>query len=154
MASSVKTEEVLLLEEEVTESRVLSPARLMVVDVKVLLVWMAVWDTNCDVSSCRRVVTGLSWGSLSCSVCIQELASKDTAAVAGSDACSVLAKSFQFLLMASVIATKGVEVSVSVDRPIAAGDLLLVSVKGCVCSVPEEKRKKKQIFVYLLIYFR
>lgn len=33
MESSVKTEEVLLLEEEVTDNRVLSPARLMVVEV-------------------------------------------------------------------------------------------------------------------------
>lgn len=33
MESSVKTEEVLLLEEEVTDSRVLSPARVMVVEV-------------------------------------------------------------------------------------------------------------------------
>ncbi len=56
----MKAEEVLLLEEEVTESSVLSPARLMVVEVYELSVWTAVWDTEDEASPSRSVVSGLS----------------------------------------------------------------------------------------------
>lgn len=97
------------------------------------------WDIEDDASPCRRVVSGLSWGSLAFSVDIQELASKDTAG----DAWSVLTKSFQFLLLlllllASVVAIPRVELSGSVDRLMVSRELLLVSVKVCVCSVSVE----------------
>lgn len=94
------------------------------------------WDIEDDASPCLRVVSGLSWGSLAFSVDIQELASKDTAG----DAWSVLTKSFQFLLLllASVVATPRVELSGSVDRLMVSRELLLVSVKVCVCSVSVE----------------
>lgn len=98
--------------------------------------WMFVWDIEDDASPCRRVVSGLSWGSVAFSVDNQELASKDTAG----DAWSVLTKSFQFLvlLLASVVATPRVELSGSVDRLMVSRELLLVSVKVCVCSVSVE----------------
>lgn len=98
------------------------------------------WDIEDDASPCRRVVSGLSWGSVAFSVDNQELASKDTAG----DAWSVLTKSFQFLvlllllLLASVVATPRVELSGSVDRLMVSRELLLVSVKVCVCSVSVE----------------
>lgn len=113
--SSVKAGELLLLEEEVTDSRVLSPARLMVVDEKVLLLWMSVWTTE-EEDSPRR-----PWGSLSVSVCIQETASQDTAG-GESDA------SFQFLLLVSAITLAAAEVSGSVDSLRASRDLVLISV--------------------------
>lgn len=89
MESSVKAEEVLLLEEEVTDSRVLSPARLTVVKAKVPFVSAAVLDTGDEASPCLGVVSELSWGGVAFSVDIQELASQDTAGEE-SDVCSVL----------------------------------------------------------------
>lgn len=110
-----------------------------------LLVWMYVWDIEGDVSPCWEVVSGLSWGSLVLSINIQELASQDTAGEE-SDAWPVLTESFQsllllLLLLASVVATTRVEVRGSVDRLIASSDLLLVSGKGCVCSVSVKKNR-------------
>lgn len=79
LESSVKAEEVLLSAEEVTESRVRSPARLMVVKVKVPLVSADVWEEEDEeVSSPRRVVSGLSWGGVTFWLDIQELASQET----------------------------------------------------------------------------
>lgn len=108
-----------------------------------LLVWMYVWDIEGDASPCWEVVSALSWGSLVLSINIQELASQDTAGEE-SDAWSVLTESFQsllLLLLASVVATTRVEVRGSVDRLIASSDLLLVSGKGCVCSVSVKKNR-------------
>lgn len=119
--SSVKAGELLLLEEEVTDSRVLSPARLMVVDEKVLLLWMSVWTTEEEDSPCVRVADGGSWGSLSVSVCIREVGSEDTAG-GESDA------SFQFLLLVSVVTLTAAEVIGSVDSLRASRDLVLTSV--------------------------
>lgn len=101
-----------------------------------LSVWTAVLDIEDEASPCRRVVSGLSWGSRDSSVNVPELTSEDTAREAP-EAWSVLTKSLQFLLLplASVVATTRVEVSGSVDRLMASSDLLLVSVKVCVCSV-------------------
>lgn len=73
--------------EEVTESRVRSPARLMVVKVKVLLVTVDSWDEENEdedeedeeVSSFGWVVSGLPCGSVTLSLDIQELASQETA---------------------------------------------------------------------------
>ncbi len=96
-----------------------------------------------EASPSRRVVSGLSWGSLASSVDILELASRDTAGEAAGT-WSVLIKPFQsLLLLASVVATTRVEVSGSVDRLTASSDLLVVSVKVSVCSVPAEKEKRK-----------
>lgn len=117
--SSVKAGELLLLEEDVTDSRVLSPARLMVVDEKVLLPWMSVWTTGDPPSV--RVADGGSWRGLSVSVCIQERASLDTAG-GESDA------SFQLLLLVSVMVLAAAEVSSSGDSPRASRDLVLSSV--------------------------
>lgn len=85
--------------EEVTESRVRSPARLMVVKVKVPLVSVGVWDEETEdedeeeedeeVSSSGWVVSGLSCGSVAFSLDIQELASQETAG-GESDVCPVL----------------------------------------------------------------
>lgn len=106
------------------------------------------WDIEDEASPCRRVVSGLSWGSLASSVNIEELASQDTAGEA-SDIRSVLAfQVFQSLLLlpGSVAATTRVEVSSSVDRLTASSGLLLVSVKICVCSVSAEKEKNNQYY--------
>lgn len=110
-----------MLEEDVTDSRVLSPARLMVVDEMVLLLWTPVWTTEEEESPCARVADGGFWGSVSVSVCIQETASQDTAG-GESDA------SFQFLLLVSVMTLTAVAVSGSVDSPRASRDLVLLSV--------------------------
>lgn len=124
--SSVKAGKLLLLEEEVTDSSVLSPARLMVVDEKVLLLWMSVpvWTTEEKESPCVRVEDRGSWGSLSISVCIPETTSQDTAG-GESDA------SFQFLLLVPVMALTAAEVSGSVDSLRASTDPALTSVWGC-----------------------
>lgn len=125
MESSVKAAELLLPEEEVTDSRVLSPARLMVVDEKVPLV-RAIGG---EASLCLRVVDGWSWGRLSVSVCIHETASQYTAG-GESEACSVLKKPFQFLLLASVATPTGSNAAVvrgSVDTPRASRDPVLIS---------------------------
>lgn len=113
MESSVKAE-LLLLEEDVADSRVLSPARLMAVDEKVPLVWKSVWAIGGEASSCLRVVDGRSRGRLSASVCIKETASQDKAG-GDSEACSVLSKAFQFLLLASVVTPTAAVASGSVD---------------------------------------
>lgn len=86
LESSVKAEDVLLSAEEVTESRVRSPARPTVVKVKVPLVSV---DEDDDVSSAGWVVSGLSWGGVTFWLDIQELASQETAE-AESDVCPVL----------------------------------------------------------------
>lgn len=122
-----------------------------------LSVWTAAWDVEAEASPSRRVVSGLSWGSLVSSVDILELAFWDTAREALGTR-SELIKSFQSLLLASgpglllasVVATTRVEVSGSVDRLMASRDLLLVSVKVCVCSVSAEKGKNISRFVRLL----
>lgn len=105
--------------------------------------WMYVWDIEDEASPCWKVVSGLSWGSLVWSITIQELASQDTAEEE-SDPWSVLTESFQsvlLLLLASAVATEGVEVRGSADRLTVSSDLLLVPGKGCVCSVSVEKKK-------------
>lgn len=119
--SSVKAGELLLLEDRVTDSRVLSPARLRVVDEKVLLLWMSVWTTKEEDSPCARVADGGFWGSLSVSVCLQDTASQDTAG-GESDA------SFQFLLLVSVMTLTAAAVNSSVDSLRASRDLVLLSV--------------------------
>lgn len=126
MESSVKAE-LLLLEEDVTDSRVLSPARLMVVDEKVPLVWRSVWAIGGEASPCPRVVDGWSRGTWSVSVCIKETASQDTAGEE-SEACSVLTKAFQFLLVASVVTPTAEVASGSVDASRASRGLVLISV--------------------------
>lgn len=137
MESSVEAE-LLLLEEDVTDSRVLSPARLMVVDETVPLVWGSVWAIGGEASPCPRVVDGCSRGTLSVSVCITETACQDTAG-GEPEACSVLTKAFHFLLLASVATPTAAVASGSVDPPRASKGLVLISVSGCVCSVPDEK---------------
>lgn len=119
--SSVKAGELLLLEEEVTDSRVLSPARLMVVDEEVLLLWMSVRATEEEACPCVKVAGGESWASLSVSVCIQETASQEKTG-GESDA------SFQFLLLVSVMTLLAAEVSGSVDSLRASRDLVLISM--------------------------
>ena len=144
LESSVPADEVLLLEDEVTESRVLSPARLMVV-VYVLLVRTAVCDTEAVASPCRRVVSGLSSGRVLSSVNSQGLASRDTAwempgiwfvLVISSQSLLLLL----LLLLASLVLMR-VEVSGSADRFVDSGDPLLVSVKVFVCSVSVDKEQ-------------
>lgn len=125
MESSVEAE--LLLLEDVTDSRVLSPARLMVVDEKVPLAWRSVWAIGGEASPCPRVVDGWSRGTLSVSVCIKETASQDTAG-GECEACSVLAKASQFLLLASVVTPAAAVASGSVDAPRASRGLVLISV--------------------------
>lgn len=102
--------------------------------------WMYVWDIEDD--PCWKVVSGLSWGCLVWFITIQELASQDTAEEE-SDPWSVLTESFQsvLLLLASAVATEGVEVRGSADRLTVSSDLLLVPGKGCVCSVSVKKKK-------------
>lgn len=86
--------------EEVTESRVRSPARLTVVKVKVPLVSVEAWDEENEdeedkdeedeeASSSGWVVSGLSCGCVTFSLDIQELASQETAGEE-SDVCPVL----------------------------------------------------------------
>ncbi|TNN52805.1 hypothetical protein EYF80_036979 [Liparis tanakae] len=58
VSSDVEAEEVLLLEEEVTDSRVLSPGRLMLVELSVLSVWTAAWDVRAEASPSWRGVCG------------------------------------------------------------------------------------------------
>lgn len=99
MESSVKAE-VLLSAEEVTESRVRSPARLMVVKVKVPLLSVDAWDEENEenededeedeeVFSSGWVVSGLFCGGVTFSLDIQELASQETAGEE-SEVCPVL----------------------------------------------------------------
>lgn len=115
--------ELLLPEEDVTDSKVLSPARLMVVDEKVPLVWAI----GGEASPCPKVVDGWSRGTLSVSVCIKETASQDTAG-GESEGRSVLTKASQ--LLASVVTpTAAVAVaSASVDAPRASRGRVLISV--------------------------
>lgn len=123
MESSVEAE-LLLPEEDVTDSKVLSPARLMVVDEKVPLAWAI----GGEASPCPRVVDGWSRGTLSVSVCIKETASQDTAG-GESEGRSVLTKAPQLLLLASVVTvTAAVAASASVDAPRASRGRVLISV--------------------------
>lgn len=123
MVSSVKAGELLLLDEDVTDSRVLSPARLTVVDGKLLLPWMSVWTAEDGDPPSVRVADGGSWRGRSVSVCcvIQDTASLDTAG-GESD------PSFQFSLLVSVMILAAAEVSCSVDSLRASTDLGLISV--------------------------
>lgn len=116
MVSSVKAGELLFPEGDVTDSRVLSPARLTVVDEKVLLVWTSAWAVEEEASPCLRVVDGRSRGGLSVSVCVR----------AESEPSSVLTESW-FLLSASVV-PPAAGVRGSVDRPRVSRDLVLISV--------------------------
>lgn len=121
MVSSVKAGELLLLDEDVTDSRVRSPARLTVVDGKLLLPWMSVWTSEDRDPPSVKVADGGSWRGRSVSVCIQETASLDTAG-GESD------PSFQFSLLVSVMIPAAEEVSCSGDSLRASTDLGLISV--------------------------
>lgn len=87
----------LLSAEEVTESRVRSPARLMVVKVKVPLLSVDAWDEENEdedeedeeVFSSGWVVSGLFCGGVTFLLDIQELASQETAGEE-SEVCPVL----------------------------------------------------------------
>lgn len=98
---------------------------------------MAVCDIKSVASPNRRVLSGLSWGSLESSVNIQDLGSNETAGDL-TGIWSVLVKSFQslllLLLLASVVDIRSVEVSGSVDRPRVSNDPLFVSETICVVS--------------------
>lgn len=98
--------------------------------------WTAVCDIKSVASPNRRVLSGLSWGSLESSVDIQDLGSNETAGDL-TGIWSVLVKSFQsllLLLLASVVDIMSVEVSGSVDRPRVSNDPLFVSETICVVS--------------------
>ena len=112
-----------------------------------LSVRMAVCDADDVASPSRRVLSGLSWGMLESSVTIQDVACWDTTGeTCGSR--SVLRGSvlslLLLLLLASVVAATRVEVNGSVDRRTVSNDLMLVSVKVCVCSVSVEKQNNAQ----------
>lgn len=112
-----------------------------------LSVRRAVCDAEDVASPSRRVLSGLSWGMLESSVTIQDVACWDTTGeTCGSR--SVLRGSvlslLLLLLLASVVAATRADVNGSVDRRTVSNDLMLVSVKVCVCSVSVEKQNNAQ----------
>lgn len=110
-----------------------------------LSVRTAVCDAKDSASPSRRVLSGLSWGMLESSVTIQDKDFWDTTGET-TGSWSVLRGSLQslLLLLASVVAATRVEVSGSVDRCTVSSDLLLASVKVCVCSVSVGKQNNTQ----------